>query len=481
MNEINKTSNIKDPFNPNIDVWSECGETGSSEDTNEFSNLDEEDARFLKGRELNNKQQDDVSIRSLESCVMRGIFKTDQTRRGFLRKVGAAAGFAMVSQFFPVHSLKAMADDAVKNLEKKKLKIGFVPITCATPIVAGHALGFYNKYGLDVEVIKTAGWAVSRDKCLNGEYDGSHLLFPMPAAMSLGLGSTSQPWRVVSNVNTNGQAIVLGNQHKNKLDPKQWKGMKFGVPFEYSMHNLLLRLVVAEAGLDPDKDIQIRVVPPPEMVANLRAGNVDGYLAPDPFCQRAVYDGVGFIYKLTMELWDQHPCCVFGMNERFIKENPNTFIAMTMAILEATATAEQPENRVQFADSMAPRNYLNQPPEVLRQILTGVFPDGLGNIRRVPDRISFMPFPSQSMSIWVLSQMKRWGYIKEDIDYETIGKEIVLSSTTEELMRKLSDKKPEVQWKDLGKGSYPELNIMGKRFDPMKAGDYVESFSIKRT
>ena len=185
---------------------------------------------------------------------------------------------------------------------------------------------------------------------MNGEYDASHLLAPMPAAMSMGLGSAAQDWRMVTNVNTNGQAIVLANKHKDKRDPKQWKGMKFGVPFEYSMHNLLLRLYVSEHGIDPDKDIQIRVVPPPEMVANLRSENVDGYLAPDPFCQRAVYDGVGFIHMLTKELWDQHPCCCFGVSQKFIDENLNTFVALLTAILDATATAERPDQRVHFAE-----------------------------------------------------------------------------------------------------------------------------------
>ena len=108
--------------------------------------------------------------------------------------------------------------------------------------------------------------------------------------------------------NINGQAIVLSNEHLDKRDPTQWKGFTFGVPFEYSMHNFLLRYYVAEFGLDPDVDIQIRVVPPPEMVANLRAGNLDGYLSPDPFNQRAVWEGIGFIHTLTKDIWEGHPC-----------------------------------------------------------------------------------------------------------------------------------------------------------------------------
>lgn len=470
----------KDPLNPNIDVWSECGENAAEQNNDALAGLSADDRALLKKREIHAKDKDAVVARALESAAFRGIFGNDINRRSFLRKVGVGAAAGLVAQFFPFSSLQAMATDASKKLEKKKLRIGYVPITCATPIVAGHGLGFYEKYGLDVEIIKTAGWAVSRDNCLNGNYDGSHLLFPMPKAMSLGLGSGGAPWRIVSNVNTNGQAIVLSNEHRDKRDPKLWKGMRFAVPFEYSMHNFLLRSIVADVGLDPDRDIQIRVVPPPEMVANLRAGNVDGYLAPDPFCQRAVYDGVGFIHKLTLELWDQHPCCVFSTSQRFIDENPNTFMALSMAILEATAMAELPENRAHFAEVMAPRNYLNQPVEVLRQVLTGIFPDGLGNVRRVPDRISFMPFPSQSMSVWVLAQMKRWGYIKEDINYQDIARRITLSSSTEETMRKISANNPQIAWKDLPQEEHPILRIMGHDFDPTDVSGYLDKFPIRR-
>ena len=476
----------KDPFNPDIDIWKECGETNSSEDQIDNivdmieSPLEKDNQKFLKNRKNEASNQGVGLVRSLESAVLKSVFRTDFNRRRFLKSVGSTAAFGMLSSLIPFQSLYAMAEDAQKNIEKKKLKIGFVPITCATPIIAGHALGFYQKYGLDVEIIKTAGWAVARDKCMNGEYDASHLLAPMPAAMSMGLGSAAQPWRMVTNVNTNGQAIVLANKHKDKNDPKLWKGMKFGVPFEYSMHNLLLRLYVAEHGIDPDKDIQIRVIPPPEMVANLRAENVDGYLAPDPFNQRAIYDGVGFIHKLTKDIWDQHPCCCFGISQRFIDENPNTFIVLLTAILDATNMAERTDQRVRFAESMAPRNYLNQPSAVLKQILTGVYPDGLGNIKKVPDRISFMPFPAQSMGLWILSQMRRWGYIREDVDYSKISDELFMSTEVKKRMLEMAYHNKNIHWSDIPADKYPVYDVYGKDFDPTKVNDYIDQFTIKR-
>lgn len=477
-----------DPFDPNTDLWNECGERGKADEAVPTSVADfvvspkeQESQDFLLHRSFDSNDPQSVAHRAIENSVMKGVFKTDLNRRRFLKAVGSSATFAAINAMIPFNSLQAMVDDAMKKIEKKELKVGFVPITCATPIIGGHALGFFEKYGLKVDIIKTAGWAVARDKCMNGEYDASHLLAPMPAAMSMGLGSTSQDWRMVTNVNTNGQAIVLANKHKNRNDPKLWKGFKFGVPFEHSMHNLLLRLYVAEHGIDPDRDLQIRVIPPPEMVANLRAENVDGYLAPDPFNQRAVYDGVGFIHKLTKDIWDQHPCCCFGISQRFIDENPNTFIVLLTAILDATNTVEVSQNRVAFAEAMAPRNYLNQPSAVLKQILTGVFPDGLGNIKRVPDRISFMPYPAQSMGVWILSQMKRWGYIQNDINFKTVSDDIFLSTEAGKAMEAMSDKNRNVKWTDIPASKYPVYDVYGKEFDPNKVIDYINGFAIKRS
>ncbi|WP_425428491.1 CmpA/NrtA family ABC transporter substrate-binding protein [Acuticoccus kandeliae] len=403
---------------------------------------------------------------------MQGLFKTDTSRRSFLRGVGSATALAAISQFIPLDELKARIVDAKGALEKTKLSVGFVPITCATPIIMAKPLGFYEKYGLDVDVIKTAGWAVSRDKSLSGEYDAAHMLTPMPLAISVGAGSTAVPWTMPAVENINGQAITLANKHLDKQDPKLWKGFTFGVPFEYSMHNFLLRYYVAEAGLDPDQDIQIRVVPPPEMVANLSAGNLDGYLSPDPFNQRAVYDGVGFIYKLTKEIWDGHPCCAFAASQSFIDTNPNTFLALFKSILDATAYSQDLANRPEIAEAISPKNYLNQPVTVVQQVLTGRFADGKGNVRNEPTRIDFDPFPYHSFAIWILTQMKRWGYIEGDVAYKDIAEQVYLATDAKEVMEDMGQTPPDTTSK-----SYV---IMGKTFDPATPDEYVDSFAIKR-
>jgi len=307
----------------------------------------------------------------VEATLVRALFPQDSMRRKFLRAVGAGTAMTAISSLLPIQQLQAMAQEKGGSLEKKDLKIGFIAITCATPLIMADPLGFYKKQGLNVTLNKTAGWALIRDKMLNREHDASHFLSPMPLAISMGLGSVAQPMNVATIQNINGQAIVLANKHKNRRDPKQWKGFKFGIPFDYSIHNMLLRYYVAEHGLDPDTDIQLRVTPPPELVANLRAGNIDGFLGPDPFNQRAVYDEIGFIHILSKEIWDGHPCCAFGVSGAFIKENPNTFAALYRAVLNAAAMARDPKHRSLIANVIAPPNYLNQPVPLLEQVLSG--------------------------------------------------------------------------------------------------------------
>jgi nitrate/nitrite transport system substrate-binding protein len=252
--------------------------------------------------------------------------------------------------------------------------------------------------------------------------------------------------------------------------PQDMKGFRFCVPFDYSMHNYLLRYYLADGGLHPDKDVQIRIVPPPEMVANLKAGNVDGYLAPDPFNQRAVYENAGFIFKLSKELWDGHPCCAFAISQEFARTYPNTFLALFKSIVDATHFAAKPENRKAIAEAIAPKNYLNQPVVVVEQVLTGRYADGLGNIKEVPDRIGFDPFPWHSMAVWILTQMKRWKQVDGDLDYKKVAEQVYLAADCDKISRELGYAAHE--------RTYTTHTIMGKEFDPDKPDAYLQSFAI---
>ncbi len=415
---------------------------------------------------------DRAVVRLIEHALMRALFPHAPARRAFLRAVGASAAAAALSEFVPVALVgEAFADS--RPLEKTKLAVGFIPITCATPIIMAKPMGFYSRYGLDVDVVKTAGWAVIRDKTLNGEYDAAHMLSPMPIAITMGIGSNPIPYTMPAVENINGQAITLATKHKDRRNPADWKGFKLAVPFEYSMHNYLLRYYLAEHGIDPDRDVQIRVVPPPEMVANLRADNLDGFLAPDPVNQRAVYDGVGFVHLLSKEIWDGHPCCAFAASEAFVKEMPNTYAALLKAIIDATAYATRQENRKEIAAAIAPANYLNQPVTVVEQVLTGTYADGLGQVRRDPERIDFAPFPWESFAVWIMTQMKRWGQISGDVDYARIARQVYLATDAARLMKEVGLEPPQMTSKG--------FSVMGKPFDPAAPDAYVESFAIRRT
>ena len=406
------------------------------------------------------------------SAVTRALFPRDIERRGFLKAVGASTALAAISNFFPLATATEVFAQGPKP-EKTDLKSGFIPITCATPIIMAHPMGFYSKHGLNVEVVKTAGWAVIRDKTINKEYDAAHLLAARPLALSLGLGSNPVPFAVAAIENVNGQAITLAMKHKDKTDPKSWKGMKFAIPFDYSMHNYLLRYYLAEHGLDPDTDVQLRVVPPPEMVANLRADNIDGFLAPDNVCQRAVFDGAGFIHSLSKQMWDGHPCCAFAASKEFIASAPNTYAALLRAIVDATAYASKAENRKGIAEAIAPANYLNAPPVVLEQVLTGTYADGLGSVKKDPARVDFDPFPWESFAVWMLTQMKRWGQIKGEVDYAGVARQVFLATDAAKVMKEMGLTPPAETSKT--------FSVMGKPFDPGKAAEYSASFTIKRS
>ena len=409
--------------------------------------------------------------RTVERAVVGAVLRAaSPSRRKFLIGLGATALTALIAEAFPLGKLKAFAADPAGKPEKKDVSIGFIPITCGTPIIMAEPLGFYKKHGLNASVKRAAGWAMIRDWAVNKEVDAAHMLTPMPLAMTLGAGAMPTAMYMPAVENINGQAITLHIKHKGVKTAADMKGFRFCVPFDFSMHNYLLRYFLAEGGVHPDKDVQIRIVPPPEMVANLKAGNVDGYLGPDPFNQRAVYENVGFLFMLSREIWDRHPCCAFTVTKDFATQYPNTFHAMWKAIVDATHYASDPSHRKEIAAAIAPTNYLNQPVIVLEQVLTGTYADGLGNIKKVPERIDFDPYPWHSMAVWILTQMKRWGHLKGEVNYQQVAEQVYLAAGCDRIAKELGY--------PTHKATSMTHTIMGKSFDPNQAEAYLKSFKI---
>ncbi len=383
------------------------------------------------------------SCEFLSDAIKTGEF----SRRDFLLKVAAAASVIVLSNCSASNTTEQSASTPAATtgaLEKTELRIGFIPITCATPIIMAEPLGFYQKQGLKVQVVKMPNWAAVRDSAIAGELDAYHMLSPMPIAITLGLGSTAFPIKLASIENINGQAITIANKHKDKVKgPADFKGFKIGVPFPFSMHNLLLRYYLATGGLNPDTDVQISPVPPPDSVARLTVGDIDAMLMPDPFNQRAVFEGAGFIHMLSKDLWPGHPCCAFAASQQWIDANPNTFRAVNKAIIDGANYASDATHREEIAKAIAPRQYLNQPEEVVRAVLTGKFDDGLGRAQDIPDRIDFDPYPWKSFAYWISSQLVRWKLLPSDkANYSEIADNIFMTDLAAELAKELGQTPP---------------------------------------
>lgn len=369
----------------------------------------------------------------VRDSALHAVFGGSPARRAVLKLLGTSAALAAIGSVMPLGDLEAMAEEKLP-LEKPELTVGFITISCCTPLIVADKLDLFKKAGLDVELVRTPGWGIVRERVQSGQYEAAQMLAPMPLAMSLGVGGPAHPTALALMQNVNGNSLVLAMKHKDRRDPKSWKGFTFGVAAPYSIHNLLLRYYLAEQGLDPDKDVTIKVVAAPEMPANLNAGILDGFLAPDNLAQMTVHNGFGFIHMLSRDIWAGHPCCGFGASEAFIEKAPNTYLALMRAFAEANAHVSKPENRKEAAAIIAQPKYLNAPVEVMEAVLIGKFQDGLGNERTVPDRIGFEPFPYPSMAVWMLTQMKRWKLIGGDVNYKQIADKVFRAAGAQKLL-----------------------------------------------
>ena len=383
------------------------------------------------------------------------------TRRKFLQNIAVGAALVTLANCDSTPDVAEDAADAppIGALEKSNLKVAFLPITCATPIIMSKPLGIYEKHGLDVELMKYSSWSVVRDAAIAGELDAYHMLAPMPIAMSLGLGSTPFSVKLASIENNNGQGIAVAKKHLGNVNgPADFKGMTIGIPYDYSSHNLLLRYYLATGGLDPDNDVKLLILPPPDAIAKMSTGQIDAFILPDNFTQRVVQDDIGFIHLLTKDLWAGHPCCAFVAAQNWIDENPNTFRALNKAIIDGATYANNPANRKEIAAAIAPREYLNQPLPVLEAVMTGKFEDGQGNTLDIPDRIYFDPYPWKSFASWITTQLVRWDYTSAD-KVAGGGEEFFLTDLARELAQELGVDAPE------------ELS----RIETMKFGDFDPS------
>jgi nitrate/nitrite transport system substrate-binding protein len=366
----------------------------------------------------------------------------DSSRRNFFRAsmvsagvMGAATMLGMVPEKIRSSAWAAGSDAP----EIKEVKIGFIPLTDCAPIVVAAEMGFDKKYGIKITPSKEASWAGVRDKLVNGELQAAHVLYGLIYGVQLGIGGQQKDMAVLMGLSHNGQAITLANQLKEKgvtdgrtlkrLLDNENRDYTFAQTFPTGTHAMWLYYWLAANGIDPFKDVKTIVVPPPQMVANMRIGNMDGYCVGEPWNARAIYDKVGFTVTTSQDIWADHPEKVLGTTADFVAKNPNTTRAMIMAILEASRYIDATANRAKVAQLISGKAYVNAPEEVIEGRFLGHYDNGIGKKWEDPNYMKFfndgkVSFPYLSDGMWFLTQHKRWGLLKTDPDYLAIAQKV---------------------------------------------------------
>jgi nitrate/nitrite transport system substrate-binding protein len=364
----------------------------------------------------------------------------NSSRRQFLTQaVAGAFGAAAMMNILPSgvrsHAWAAGSDAP----EITEVKIGFIPLTDCAPIVVAAEMGFDKKYGIKIVPSKEASWAAIRDKVVNGELHAAHVLYGLIYGVQMGIGGQQKDMSVLMTLNNNGQGITLSNQLKDKgvKDGKTLKRVManenrdftFAQTFPTGTHAMWLNYWLAASGINPVKDVKNIVIPPPQMVANMRIGNMDGYCVGEPWNARAVFDKLGFTVATSQDIWVDHPEKVVGTTAEFASKNPNTARAIIMAVLEASKYIDATANRAKVAELISAKSYVNAPKDVILGRFLGDYDNGNGKKWKDPNYMKFysdgaVSYPYLSDGMWFLTQHKRWGMLKTDPDYLAVAKKV---------------------------------------------------------
>ena len=365
---------------------------------------------------------------------MTDLLKTNISRRAVLQT--AAIGAIGIDPALRA-AVYAAGSDAP---EKTEVKIGFIPLTDCASVVMASVLGFDQKYGVKIIPSKEASWAGVRDKLINGELDMSHVLYGLIYGVHLGLGSTKKDMAILMNLNHNGQAITLAKSLADKgavdgpslakLMAKEKREYTFAGTFPTGTHAMWMHYWLAAAGINPISEAKLITVPPPQMVANMRVGNMDGFCVGEPWNHRAIMDGIGITANTTQEIWKDHPEKVLGTTAEFVNKYPNTTRAVMMAVLEASRWIDaNQQNKIKMAETVAQKSYINTSVDAINQRILGSYQNGLGKTWEDPNHMKFfndgyVNFPFLSDGMWFLTQHKRWGLLKDHPDYLAVAKQI---------------------------------------------------------
>ena len=358
------------------------------------------------------------------------------SRRRFLANSALLGGSMLLPGF--INSVWAAGSDAP---EKKEIRVGFIPLTDCASVVMAAVKKFDEKYGIKIILSKESSWASVRDKLVSGELDAAHVLYGLVYGLQLGVSDPQHDMAMLMTLNNNGQAITLSNQLKaaGVTDAASLKKTVEGSPkgtytfaqtFPTGTHAMWLYYWLANAGIHPFNDVRNVVVPPPQMVMNMKIGNMSGYCVGEPWNQRAILDGIGFTAATTQEIWPDHPEKILGTTSAWVATNPNTARALTAAVLEASRWIDTSDaNRIETAKAIAGRAYVNTSPETIQGRMLGDYDNGLGKKWKDAHGMRFfndgaVNYPYLSDGMWFLTQHKRWGLIDADPDYLAVAKTI---------------------------------------------------------
>ena len=365
---------------------------------------------------------------------MSNPLETPMTRRNILQ---AATATALT---IPPALRAAVYAAGSDKPEKEEVKIGFIPLTDCASVVMASVLGIDKKYGVKIVPSKESSWASVRDKLVSGELDFAHALYGLIYGVHLGTSGPKKDMAVLMSLNQNGQGITLSKKLADKgavdapslakLMEEEKREYTFAQTFPTGTHAMWLYYWLASVGINPLKDAKVITVPPPQMVANMRVGNMDGYCVGEPWGHRAIADGIGITASTTQDIWPDHPEKVLGTSAEYVKKYPNTERAVTAAILEASKWIDSGlQNKLKMADTIADKAYVNTSVDVINQRILGRYQNGLGKTWDDPHFMKFyadgnVNFPYLSDGMWFLTQHKRWGLLKEHPDYLKVAKEI---------------------------------------------------------
>lgn len=426
--------------------------------------------------------------------------KLELGRRSLLTGT-AALGTAALLSGCGAGTETATSEATAGDVETTTAKLGFIALTDAAPLIMAKELGLFKKYGMpDVQVLKQANWAATRDNLVLGAeaggIDGAHVLTPLPYFLSLGTNGKPTPMNILARLNTNGQGISVEKAYlaaKADLDAGKMKkiiadkraaGSKItmAMTFPGGTHDMWIRYWLAAAGIDPENDVELITIPPPQMVANMKTKTMEAFCVGEPWNAQLVAQGIGYTAVSTGQIWMDHPEKSFAMRGDWVAKHPKAAAALTAAIIDAQRFCDNPANVKKMADAIGGRDYLKVPASDIADRLAGNFNMGDGrSFKDAPFRMKFWAdnasFPFKSHDLWFLVENQRWGKLKPDLDRAAAIAAVNRADIWKQAAALAKVPAAEIPTED-SRGV--EKFFDGKTFDPANPDAYLASLTIKK-